>query len=158
MSFLMVLMDGLMWKYVMLCFRQVMASGIRWMIHQWLPLIYDLCWTSKHTCCSTLSKGVLQLLMPKNVFFNWDVDCLCKNSLFWFIFRSTDLKNGDLNQMGFTPGHSSPRPVVTPKLNGHSYTSSSIIGPQLPPHMLKVQHYQSAFYQHENPKFQIQLS
>lgn len=58
-SVLTVLMDGLMWKCVMLCFRQVMASGIRWMIHRWLPLIYDLCWTNKHTCCSTSSKGML---------------------------------------------------------------------------------------------------
>ncbi|KAB5555452.1 hypothetical protein PHYPO_G00034400 [Pangasianodon hypophthalmus] len=61
--------------------------------------------------------------------------------LFYIKQGSTDLKNGDLNQMGFTPGHSSPRPVVTPKLNGHSYTSSSIIGPQLPPHMLKNNSY-----------------
>ncbi|XP_060795718.1 ubiquitin carboxyl-terminal hydrolase 42 isoform X2 [Neoarius graeffei] len=57
--------------------------------------------------------------------------------LFYIKQGSTDLKNGDLNQMGLTPGHSSHRPVVTPKLNGHSHTSSSIIGPQLPPHMLK---------------------
>lgn len=61
--------------------------------------------------------------------------------LFYIKHGSTDLKSGDSTQMGFTPGHSSPRPVVTPKLNGHSYTSSSIIGPQLPPHMLKNNSY-----------------
>ncbi|KAK3529026.1 hypothetical protein QTP70_014419, partial [Hemibagrus guttatus] len=60
--------------------------------------------------------------------------------LFYIKQGSTDLKNGDFNQ-GFTPGHSSPRPVVTAKLNGHSYTSSTIIGPQLPPHMLKNNSY-----------------
>ncbi|KAK2866276.1 hypothetical protein Q7C36_002332 [Tachysurus vachellii] len=60
--------------------------------------------------------------------------------LFYIKQGSTDLKNGDFNQKGFTPGHSSPRPV-TPKLNGHSYTSSTIIGPQLPPTMLKNNSY-----------------
>ncbi|TSK14638.1 Ubiquitin carboxyl-terminal hydrolase 42 [Bagarius yarrelli] len=61
--------------------------------------------------------------------------------LFYIKQGSTDLKNGDCHQIGFTPGHSSPRPVVTPKLNGHSYTSSTIIGPQLPPHMVKNNSY-----------------
>ncbi|XP_026993356.2 ubiquitin carboxyl-terminal hydrolase 42-like [Tachysurus fulvidraco] len=60
--------------------------------------------------------------------------------LFYIKQGSTDLKNGDFNQKGFTSGHSSPRPV-TPKLNGHSYTSSTIIGPQLPPTMLKNNSY-----------------
>ncbi|XP_026993354.2 ubiquitin carboxyl-terminal hydrolase 42-like isoform X1 [Tachysurus fulvidraco] len=60
--------------------------------------------------------------------------------LFYIKQGSTDLKNGDFNQKGFTPGHSSPRPL-TPKLNGHSYTSSTIIGPQLPPTMLKNNSY-----------------
>ncbi|XP_027027477.2 ubiquitin carboxyl-terminal hydrolase 42-like isoform X1 [Tachysurus fulvidraco] len=60
--------------------------------------------------------------------------------LFYIKQRSTDLENGDFNQKGFTQGHSSPRPV-TPKQNGHSYTSSTIIGPQLPPTMVKNNSY-----------------
>ncbi|KAG9267698.1 ubiquitin carboxyl-terminal hydrolase 42 isoform X2 [Astyanax mexicanus] len=59
-----------------------------------------------------------------------------------FYVRSTDLKNGsDFNHMNRTPGQSSPRPVVTSKMNGPQYTSSSFIGPQLPPHMLKNSSY-----------------
>ncbi|XP_072522744.1 ubiquitin carboxyl-terminal hydrolase 42 isoform X2 [Salminus brasiliensis] len=59
-----------------------------------------------------------------------------------FYIRSTDLKNGaDFNHMNRTPGQSSPRPVVTPKMNGPQYTSASFIGPQLPPHMLKNSSY-----------------
>ncbi|KAM9462356.1 ubiquitin carboxyl-terminal hydrolase 42 [Clarias gariepinus] len=57
--------------------------------------------------------------------------------LFYIKQGSTDLKNGEINQNGFTPGHSSPRPAVIPKLNGHSYSSSSIIDPQLHSHVLK---------------------
>ncbi|KAI5627255.1 ubiquitin carboxyl-terminal hydrolase 42 isoform X1 [Silurus asotus] len=60
--------------------------------------------------------------------------------LFYIKQGTTDLKNGDFYHKGFTPSHSSPRPVVKQKLNGHSCTSSPIIGPQLP-HMLKNNSY-----------------
>ncbi|KAK2866282.1 hypothetical protein Q7C36_002338 [Tachysurus vachellii] len=60
--------------------------------------------------------------------------------LFYIKQGSTDLKNGDFNQKGFTPGHSSLKPV-TSKLNDHSYTSLTICGPQLPPTMLKNNSY-----------------
>lgn len=49
------------------------------------------------------------------------------------------MKNGsDFSQMNHTPGQSSPRPSIPVKMNGPQYTSTSFIGPQLPPHMLKV--------------------
>ncbi|KAF7705219.1 ubiquitin carboxyl-terminal hydrolase 42-like [Silurus meridionalis] len=60
--------------------------------------------------------------------------------LFYIKQRTTHLKNGDFTHKGFTAGHSSPRPVVKQRLNGHSCTSSPIIGPQLP-HMLKNNSY-----------------
>ncbi|XP_026993358.2 ubiquitin carboxyl-terminal hydrolase 42-like [Tachysurus fulvidraco] len=60
--------------------------------------------------------------------------------LFYIKQGFTDLKNGDFNQKGFTIGHSSPQPV-TPNLNDHSYTSSTIISPQLPPTMVKNNSY-----------------
>ncbi|KAI4880507.1 hypothetical protein NFI96_012349 [Prochilodus magdalenae] len=59
-----------------------------------------------------------------------------------FYIRSTELKNGtDFTHTNRAPGQSSPRPVVTPKMNGPQYTSTSFIGPQLPPHMLKNNSY-----------------
>ncbi|XP_076840207.1 ubiquitin carboxyl-terminal hydrolase 42-like [Brachyhypopomus gauderio] len=54
-----------------------------------------------------------------------------------FYIRSTDLKNGDCNSVTCGPGHCSPRPVSTAKVNGPQFTSTSFIGPQLPPHMAK---------------------
>ncbi|XP_046710273.1 ubiquitin carboxyl-terminal hydrolase 42-like [Silurus meridionalis] len=60
--------------------------------------------------------------------------------LFYIKQGTTHLKNGDFNHKGFTAGHSSARPVVKQRLNGHSCTSSPIIGPQLP-HMLKNNSY-----------------
>uniref|UniRef100_A0A672PBC5 Ubiquitin carboxyl-terminal hydrolase n=1 Tax=Sinocyclocheilus grahami TaxID=75366 RepID=A0A672PBC5_SINGR len=59
-----------------------------------------------------------------------------------FYIRSPDAKNGsDFSQMNRTPGQSSPRPSIPIKMNGPQYTSTSFIGPQLPPHMLKVLQY-----------------
>ncbi|XP_076834674.1 ubiquitin carboxyl-terminal hydrolase 42-like isoform X2 [Brachyhypopomus gauderio] len=54
-----------------------------------------------------------------------------------FYIRSTDLKNGDCNSVTHGPGHCSPRPVSTAKVNGPQFTSNVFIGPQLPPHMGK---------------------
>ncbi|XP_016139615.1 ubiquitin carboxyl-terminal hydrolase 42 [Sinocyclocheilus grahami] len=59
-----------------------------------------------------------------------------------FYIRSPDAKNGsDFSQMNRTPGQSSPRPSIPIKMNGPQYTSTSFIGPQLPPHMLKNSSY-----------------
>ncbi|KAI4893556.1 hypothetical protein NFI96_021353 [Prochilodus magdalenae] len=59
-----------------------------------------------------------------------------------FYIRSTELKNGtDFTHTNRAPGQSSPRPVVTPKMNGPQYTSTSFIGPQLPPQMVKNNSY-----------------
>ncbi|XP_076876974.1 uncharacterized protein LOC143526214 [Brachyhypopomus gauderio] len=41
------------------------------------------------------------------------------------------------NSVTHGPGHCSPRPVSTAKVNGPQFTSTSVIGPQLPPHMAK---------------------
>ncbi|XP_076856355.1 ubiquitin carboxyl-terminal hydrolase 42 [Brachyhypopomus gauderio] len=57
-----------------------------------------------------------------------------------FYIRSTD-KKGDCNSVTHVPGHCSPRPVSPAKVNGPQYTSTSFIGPQLPPHMAKNNSY-----------------
>lgn len=49
------------------------------------------------------------------------------------------MKNrSDFGQVNHTPGQSSPRPSIPLKMNGPQFTSTSFIGPQLPPHMMKV--------------------
>lgn len=60
--------------------------------------------------------------------------------------RSSDVKKaGDYSHVSVhsgVPGHSSPRPVATPRINTavhHHNNNSGFIGPQLPPHMTKVQ-------------------
>ncbi|XP_056627976.1 ubiquitin carboxyl-terminal hydrolase 42 isoform X1 [Triplophysa dalaica] len=59
-----------------------------------------------------------------------------------FYIRSPDLKNrSDFGQVNHTPGQSSPRPSIPLKMNGPQYTSTSFIGPQLPPHMTKNSSY-----------------
>uniref|UniRef100_A0A8C7TFZ2 Ubiquitin carboxyl-terminal hydrolase n=1 Tax=Oncorhynchus mykiss TaxID=8022 RepID=A0A8C7TFZ2_ONCMY len=45
---------------------------------------------------------------------------------------------GDYNHMSRPPGQSSPRPILTPRVNiGPRHTNTCFIGPQLPPHMAK---------------------
>ncbi|XP_076851390.1 uncharacterized protein LOC143502092 [Brachyhypopomus gauderio] len=43
----------------------------------------------------------------------------------------------DCNSVTRGPGHCSPRPVSTAKVNGPQFTSTSVISPQLSPHMAK---------------------
>ncbi|KTF85444.1 hypothetical protein cypCar_00000951 [Cyprinus carpio] len=67
--------------------------------------------------------------------------CLTTKSVI-HLSKSPDAKNGsDFSQMNHTPGQSSPRPSIPIKMNGPQYTSTSFIGPQLPPHMLKNSSY-----------------
>lgn len=95
------------------------------------------CYAGHYYCYVKASNGQWYQMNDSSVSASDIRSVLNQQAYLLFYSRSTELKNGDFNHTTRTPGQSSPRPLITPKTNGLQYTSSSFIGPQLPPHMVK---------------------
>uniref|UniRef100_A0A8C1QCX5 Ubiquitin carboxyl-terminal hydrolase n=1 Tax=Cyprinus carpio TaxID=7962 RepID=A0A8C1QCX5_CYPCA len=97
------------------------------------------CHAGHYYCYIKASNGQWYQMNDSSVSFSDIRTVLNQQAYLLFYIRSPDAKNGsDFSQMNHTPGQSSPRPSIPIKMNGPQYTSTSFIGPQLPPHMLKV--------------------
>ncbi|XP_042623385.1 ubiquitin carboxyl-terminal hydrolase 42-like isoform X2 [Cyprinus carpio] len=100
------------------------------------------CHAGHYYCYIKASNGQWYQMNDSSVSFSDIRTVLNQQAYLLFYIRSPDAKNGsDFSQMNHTPGQSSPRPSIPIKMNGPQYTSTSFIGPQLPPHMLKNSSY-----------------
>ncbi|XP_036428924.1 ubiquitin carboxyl-terminal hydrolase 42 [Colossoma macropomum] len=100
------------------------------------------CHAGHYYCYVKASNGQWYQMNDSSVSVSDIRSVLNQQAYLLFYIRSTEQKSGgDFSHMNRAPGQSSPRPVVTPKINGLQYTSTSFIGPQLPPHMLKSNSY-----------------
>ncbi|KAK9965448.1 hypothetical protein ABG768_004540 [Culter alburnus] len=96
------------------------------------------CHAGHYYCYIKASNGQWYQMNDSSVSLSDIRTVLNQQAYLLFYIRSPDVKNGsDFSQMNHTPGQSSPRPSIPLKMNGPQYTSTSFIGPQLPPHMLK---------------------
>uniref|UniRef100_A0A8C1HTK4 Ubiquitin carboxyl-terminal hydrolase n=1 Tax=Cyprinus carpio carpio TaxID=630221 RepID=A0A8C1HTK4_CYPCA len=97
------------------------------------------CHAGHYYCYIKASNGQWYQMNDSSVSLSDIRTVLNQQAYLLFYIRSSDAKNGsDFSQMNHPPGQSSPRPSIPVKMNGPQYTSTSFIGPQLPPHMLKV--------------------
>lgn len=100
------------------------------------------CHAGHYYCYIKASNGQWYQMNDSSVSLSDIRTVLNQQAYLLFYIRSLDVKNGsDFSQMNHTPGQSSPRPSIPVKMNGPQYTSTSFIGPQLPPHMLKNSSY-----------------
>ncbi|XP_051530577.1 ubiquitin carboxyl-terminal hydrolase 42 [Myxocyprinus asiaticus] len=100
------------------------------------------CHAGHYYCYVKASNGQWYQMNDSSVSLNDIRTVLNQQAYLLFYIRSPDLKNrSDYSQMNHTPGQSSPRPSIPLKMNGPQYTSTSFIGPQLPPHMMKNSSY-----------------
>ncbi|XP_073683856.1 ubiquitin carboxyl-terminal hydrolase 42 [Garra rufa] len=100
------------------------------------------CHAGHYYCYIKASNGQWYQMNDSSVSLSDIRTVLNQQAYLLFYIRSPDAKNGsDFSQMNHTPGQSSPRPSIPVKMNGPQYTSTSFIGPQLPPHMLKSSSY-----------------
>ncbi|XP_043110213.1 ubiquitin carboxyl-terminal hydrolase 42 isoform X1 [Puntigrus tetrazona] len=100
------------------------------------------CHAGHYYCYIKASNGQWYQMNDSSVSLSDIRTVLNQQAYLLFYIRSPDAKNGsDFSQMNHTPGQSSPRPSIPVKMNGPQYTSTSFIGPQLPPHMLKNSSY-----------------
>ncbi|KAK7122840.1 hypothetical protein R3I94_019825 [Phoxinus phoxinus] len=100
------------------------------------------CHAGHYYCYIKASNGQWYQMNDSSVSLSDIRTVLNQQAYLLFYIRSPDVKNGsDFSQMNHTPGQSSPRPSIPIKMNGPQYTSTSFIGPQLPPHMLKNSSY-----------------
>ncbi|XP_052467084.1 ubiquitin carboxyl-terminal hydrolase 42 [Carassius gibelio] len=100
------------------------------------------CHAGHYYCYIKASNGQWYQMNDSSVSLSDIRTVLNQQAYLLFYIRSPDSKNGsDFSQMNHTPGQSSPRPSIPVKMNGPQYTSTSFIGPQLPPHMLKNSSY-----------------
>ncbi|XP_056324839.1 ubiquitin carboxyl-terminal hydrolase 42 [Danio aesculapii] len=97
------------------------------------------CHAGHYYCYIKASNGQWYQMNDSSVSLSDIRTVLNQQAYLLFYIRSPDIKNGgDFSQMNHTPGQSSPRPSIPLKMNGPQYTSTTFIGPQLPPHMMKV--------------------
>lgn len=100
------------------------------------------CHAGHYYCYIKASNGQWYQMNDSSVSLSDIRTVLNQQAYLLFYIRSPDVKNGgDFSQMNHTPGQSSPRPSIPLKMNGPQYTTTSFIGPQLPPHMLKNSSY-----------------
>ncbi|XP_051523692.1 ubiquitin carboxyl-terminal hydrolase 42-like isoform X2 [Myxocyprinus asiaticus] len=100
------------------------------------------CHAGHYYCYVKASNGQWYQMNDSSVSLSDIRTVLNQQAYLLFYISSPDLKNGsDFYQMNHTPGQSSPRPSIPLKMNGPQYTSTSFIGPQLPPHMMKNSSY-----------------
>uniref|UniRef100_A0A4W5KXK4 Ubiquitin carboxyl-terminal hydrolase n=1 Tax=Hucho hucho TaxID=62062 RepID=A0A4W5KXK4_9TELE len=99
------------------------------------------CHAGHYYCYVKASNGQWHQMNDSSVSVSDIRSVLNQQAYVLFYIRSPDLKNGgDYNHMSRPPGQSSPRPILTPRVNiGPRHTNTGFIGPQLPPHMAKVQ-------------------
>ncbi|XP_052427224.1 ubiquitin carboxyl-terminal hydrolase 42 isoform X1 [Carassius gibelio] len=96
------------------------------------------CHAGHYYCYIKASNGQWYQMNDSSVSLSDIRTVLNQQAYLLFYIRSSDAKNGSyFTQMSHPPGQSSPRPSIPVKMNGPQYTSTSFIGPQLPPHMLK---------------------
>lgn len=100
------------------------------------------CHAGHYYCYIKASNGQWYQMNDSSVSLSDIKAVLNQQAYLLFYIRSPDLKNGsDFGHVNHTPGQSSPRPSIPLKANGPQYTTSSFIGPQLPPHMMKNSSY-----------------
>ncbi|XP_051959450.1 ubiquitin carboxyl-terminal hydrolase 42-like isoform X2 [Xyrauchen texanus] len=100
------------------------------------------CHAGHYYCYVKASNGQWYQMNDSSVSLSDIRTVLNQQAYLLFYISSPDLKNGsDYYQKNHTPGQSSPRPSIPLKMNGPQYTSTSFIGPQLPPHMMKNSSY-----------------
>ncbi|CAB1338317.1 unnamed protein product [Coregonus sp. 'balchen'] len=97
------------------------------------------CHAGHYYCYVKASNGQWHQMNDSSVSVSDIRSVLNQQAYVLFYIRSPDLKNGgDYNHMSRPPGQSSPRPILTPRVNiGPRHTNTGFIGPQLPPHMAK---------------------
>uniref|UniRef100_W5MPG3 ubiquitinyl hydrolase 1 n=1 Tax=Lepisosteus oculatus TaxID=7918 RepID=W5MPG3_LEPOC len=96
------------------------------------------CHAGHYYCYVKASNGQWYQMNDSSVSISDIRSVLNQQAYVLFYIRSPDLKNGgDYNHSSRTPGQSSPRPILTPRLGGPRHPSVGFIGPQLPPHMTK---------------------
>ncbi|TRY78950.1 hypothetical protein DNTS_018828 [Danionella cerebrum] len=96
------------------------------------------CHAGHYYCYIKASNGQWYQMNDSSVTLSDTRTVLNQQAYLLFYIRSPDGKvASNFNQGNHTPGQSSPRPSIPLKINGPQCTSTSFIGPQLPPHMQK---------------------
>ncbi|XP_010904199.2 ubiquitin carboxyl-terminal hydrolase 42 [Esox lucius] len=100
------------------------------------------CHAGHYYCYVKASNGQWYQMNDSSVSVSDIRSVLSQQAYVLFYIRSHDQKNGgELNHIGQpqgAPGQSSPRPILTARVNTEPrHTNTSLIGPQLPPHMTK---------------------
>ncbi|KAM5300794.1 ubiquitin carboxyl-terminal hydrolase 42 isoform 1-T2 [Glossophaga mutica] len=112
------------------------------------PIIYVLyavlvhtgfnCHAGHYFCYIKASNG-LWYQMNDSIVSTSDIrSVLSQQAYVLFYIRSHDVKNGgELTHSAHSPGQSSPRPVISPRVVSSKPAAPGFIGPQLPSHMMK---------------------
>ncbi|XP_015281686.1 PREDICTED: ubiquitin carboxyl-terminal hydrolase 42 [Gekko japonicus] len=114
------------------------------------PVIYALyavmvhagfsCHAGHYYCYIKASNGQWYQMNDSTVSVSDIRSVLSQQAYMLFYIRSHEVKNGSEHaNSAHTPGRSSPRPVINQRVVNNKQTSPGFIGPQLPPHMMKLQ-------------------
>ncbi|XP_041829563.1 ubiquitin carboxyl-terminal hydrolase 42 [Melanotaenia boesemani] len=99
------------------------------------------CHAGHYYCYVKASNGQWYQMNDSSVSVSDIRSVLNQQAYILFYIRSSDVKRaGDYTNLSHNPGisgQSSPRPVVTPRINTIAHHNIGFIGPQLPPHMTK---------------------